>query len=160
MINNYSFIKRAAISTDFESAKWRPSNIVKGWMEGVNKAWASKANDNFLTKALKAGGRFLVSDLGLGTLKGFTGVAEAPTHLALSTTDRLRGKISTKELLSRLGDSAMDAGMTALTLLTAGTGKAVGTAALKGLKGFVPGTAARSARVAYKKTVPDALAGI
>lgn len=160
MLNNYSFIKRAAISTDFESAKWRPSNIVKGWMEGLDKSWANKDNDSFLTKALKTGGRFLASDLLLGTLKGALGVVEAPARLALSTTDRLRGKITTDDLLSRLGDSAMDAGMTALTLFTAGTGKAVGTAALKGLKGFVPGTAARSARVAYKKTVPDALAGI
>ena len=160
MLNNYSFIKRAAISTDFETAKWKPSNIVKGWMEGVNKAWANKDNDNFLTKALKTGGRFLAGDLLLGTLKGALGTAEAPLRLALSTADRLRGKITTDDLLSRFGDSAMDAGMTALTVLTGGTSRVAGATALRGLKSLNPGTAARAARVAYKKTAPNALAGI
>ena len=153
MLNNYSFIKRAAISTDFESAKWRPSNIVKGWMEGLDKSWSSKKDDSFLTKALKSGGRFLLGDLALGTVKGALGAVESIPRLALSGTDMLRGKIKPSEFFARLGDSALDTGMTALTALTGG-GARLGAATLARGARYIPFTKARAAHKVFKDANP------
>ena len=153
--NNYTFLKIAAISTDYENirnnSQWHPYALLNKAQRGVNNFLKSKDTDNIFTKGLKGLSRFALGDVALGLGKNVVGALD-PVRPLLSGYDALLGKISGKEFLGRLGDQTQDAFWTALTAASGGTAGAAGRAALTGMKGLFPGTARYTAKTIAKNT--------
>ena len=155
LINNYTFLKIAAISTDYENIRnnswWHPYSILGKAQRGVDNLFKNKDTDNTFVKGLKGLSRFALGDVALGLGKNVVGALD-PVRPLLSGYDALLGRISGKEFLGRLGDQAQDALWTALTAASAGTAGAGAKAALTGMKGFIPGTSRYAAKSIVKNT--------
>ena len=145
MIYNATFLKRAAISTDWENIRNNSVYHPRAWFNKLqnyfnNNLFAANEQDNFLKSMGKGLGRFVLGDLISGTLKNAIGLADVPIRMGLSGIDALKGNISGKEFLGRGLDSVNDAIWTGLSLATGGTAAGVGKAAIRGAKSILPGT--------------------
>lgn len=151
-MNNYTFLKLAAISTDYLESKWHPKNILSKGQNFINRALANDKDDWAITKGLKGLGRFALGDFLLGTGKNIAGTIDLanPIYHALNLYDRAKGNISTKELLGRYAGNLQDALWTGLTVASGGAAGATGKAALLGAKSMLPGTAAHAAKGVFK----------
>ena len=150
-MNNYTFLKLAAISTDYLESKWHPKNILSKGQNFVNRALANDKDDWAITKGLKGLGRFALSDFLLGTGKNIVGFLD-PADMLLSAYDYAKGNISGKELLGRGANKFQDALWTGLTAFSGGAAGAAGKAALLGSKAMLPRTAAHAAKGIFKTT--------
>lgn len=151
-MNNYTFLKLAAISTDYLESKWHPKNILSKGQNFINRALANDKDDWAITKGLKGLGRFALGDLILGTGKNIAGTIDLvnPIYHALNLYDRAKDNISTKELLGRYAGNLQDALWTGLTVASGGAAGAAGKTALLGAKAMLPGTAAHAAKGVFK----------
>ena len=151
-MNNYTFLKLAAISTDYLESKWHPKNILSKGQNFINRALANDKDDWAITKGLKGLGRFALGDFLLGTGKNIVGTIDLanPIYHALNLYDRAKGNISTKELLGRYAGNLQDALWTGLTVASGGAAGAAGKTALLGAKAMLPGTAAHAAKGVFK----------
>lgn len=150
-MNNYTFLKLAAISTDYLEWKWHPKNILSRGQNFINRALANDKDDWAITKGLKGLGRFALGDVILGTGKNITGFLD-PADMLLSAYDYAKGNISGKELLGRGANKFQDGLWTAATLFSGGAAGAAGKAALLGAKAMLPRTAAHAAKGLFKTT--------
>lgn len=148
-MNNYTFLKLAAISTDYLESKWHPKNILSKGQNFINRALANDKDDWVITKGLKGLGRFALNDFLLGTGKNIVGFLD-PADMLLSAYDYAKGNISGKELLGRGANKFQDALWTGLTAFSGGAAGAAGKAALLGAKTMLPGTAAHAAKGVFK----------
>lgn len=153
-MNNYTFLKLAAISTDYLEWKWHPKNILSRGQNFINRALANDKDDWAITKGLKGLGRFVLGDVALGFGKNIAGATDLinPIYHGLNLYDRLKGNISTKELLGRYAGNLQDAAWTALSGFTLGAGGAAAKAGLLGAKAMLPRTAAHAAKGLFKTT--------
>lgn len=162
MINSFNFLKRAALSTDYESirnnAAWHP----RAWFSKAqnyinNDLFKANENDSIFKSLGKGAGRFLIGDVLTGTAKNIMGIADAPVRLGLSGIDTLKGDITGKEFVGRLADTGNDALWAALTFATGGSARGVATAGTRLAKGLIPGTSANFMKRNLAKTSDDFL---
>ena len=140
----YSFIKKAALSTDYEtfrnSSMFHPRVWLSNAQSKLNSLLSPNQHDSKLKSLSKSLGRFIGDDVVLSTLKNVVGAAETPIRLGLSAYDTFLGKIAPKEFGARSLDAAND-------VLWTGIGAVSGGALNAGAKGLgrsvlrrIPGT--------------------